>query len=154
MAIEIYTDGAAQGNPGKGGYGVVLLSGTHKKELSKGYKLTTNNRMELLACIVGLEALLKPGSEVTVYSDSQYVVNAIEKRWIYGWIAKKFKDKANQDLWLRFMNVYRKHQVKLIWVKGHNGNLYNERCDFLATSAAQGNDLEEDHGYLTRTSQS
>lgn len=146
--IQIYTDGAARGNPGPGGYGAVLLSGVHRKELSDGFKMTTNNRMELLAVIVGLEALKYDGCNVTVYSDSEYVVNAVTKGWVFGWEQKRFKDKKNPDLWLRFLKIYRKHKVSFIWVKGHAGNPLNERCDQLATAAADGFNLKEDTGYI------
>lgn len=145
--IILYTDGAALGNPGPGGYGVVLKSGPHRKEISEGYKLTTNNRMELLAVIVGLEALKNPGSEVTVYSDSKYVVDAVEKRWVFGWVQKGFKGKKNSDLWLRFLKIYNQHKVKFRWVKGHAGIPENERCDQLATAAAVKPGLLTDQGY-------
>lgn len=135
--IIIYTDGAASGNPGPGGYGVVLTCGQYRKELSEGFKLTTNNRMELLAVIVGLEALKNLGSDVLVYSDSKYVVDAVEKHWVEGWIKKGFKGKKNSDLWMRFWRIYKQHNVKFNWVKGHDGIALNERCDFLATTAAQ-----------------
>lgn len=135
--IIIYTDGAASGNPGPGGYGVVLTCGQYRKELSEGFKLTTNNRMELLAVIVGLEALKNLGSDVLVYSDSKYVVDAVEKHWLEGWIKKGFKGKKNSDLWMRFWRIYKQHNVKFNWVKGHDGIALNERCDFLATAAAQ-----------------
>lgn len=147
--VQIYTDGAARGNPGPGGYGVVLLSGPHKKELSDGYTMTTNNRMELLAVIVGLEALKTDGCNVTVYSDSEYVVNAVAKGWLFGWEQKRFKDKKNPDLWLRFLKVYRRHNVSFVWVKGHAGHPLNERCDQLATAAADGANLKEDTAYLS-----
>jgi len=146
--ITIYTDGAAQGNPGRGGYGVVLLSPPYRKELSGGFRLTTNNRMELLAVITGLEALKKEGCGVTVYSDSRYVVDAVEKGWVFGWEKKGFKDKKNPDLWRRFLTIYRKHRVKFVWVKGHDGNPENERCDQLAVAAANGKCLPEDKGYM------
>ncbi|MBW6536867.1 MAG: ribonuclease HI [Mariniphaga sp.] len=146
--ITIYTDGAARGNPGPGGYGVVLLSGQHRKELSDGYLRTTNNRMELLAVIVALETLKIPGSEVTIYTDSKYVADAVEKGWVFNWVAKRFKNKKNPDLWLRFLEIYKKHHVKFIWVKGHSNNPLNERCDRLAVEASFGNDLQEDEGYL------
>ena len=146
--VQIYTDGAARGNPGPGGYGVVLLSGPHRKELADGYKMTTNNRMELLAVIVGLEALKVEGCGVTVYSDSEYVVNAVTKGWVFGWEQKRFKDKKNPDLWLRFLKIYRRHNVSFVWVKGHAGHPLNERCDLLATAAADGFNLKEDVGYI------
>ena len=145
--ITIYTDGASSGNPGPGGYGVVLRFGEHYKELSAGYKFTTNNRMELMAAIVGLEALKHEGQEVTIYTDSKYVMDPIEKGWLWGWIKKDFKDKKNKDLWLRFAKVYKKHNIKFIWVKGHAGNVDNERCDVLAVNAAQQNNLPVDEGY-------
>jgi ribonuclease HI len=145
--IELYTDGAAKGNPGPGGYGVILKKGIHEKELSQGYRLTTNNRMELLAVIIGLEALKNDNLEVTVYSDSKYVVDAIEKGWLWEWVKKNFKDKKNPDLWLRFIKVYKKHKVKFIWVKGHNNHPYNERCDRLAVAAAESKNLLIDEGY-------
>lgn len=145
--ITIYTDGAAQGNPGRGGYGVVLLAPPYRKELSEGFRLTTNNRMELLAVIRGLEALKYDGCDVTVFSDSRYVVDAVEKGWVFGWEKKGYKDKKNPDLWRRFMVLYRKHHVRFVWVKGHDGNPENERCDRLAVAAANGSDLKEDTGY-------
>lgn len=135
--VIIYTDGAASGNPGPGGFGVVLKAGVHRKELSQGFRLTTNNRMELLAAIVGLEALKKPGMDVIIYSDSRYVVDAVEKGWLFGWEKKGFKDKKNPDLWRRFLEVYRKHRVKFIWIRGHADNPENERCDRLAVQASK-----------------
>ncbi len=146
--ITIYTDGASRGNPGRGGYGVVLMSGKHRKELSEGYELTTNNRMELLAVIVGLEALKQAGSDVTIYSDSQYVVDAIEKKWVFSWQKKGFKGKKNPDLWLRFLAIYPKHNVKMVWVKGHANIPENERCDQLAVEAALKSTLLIDEGYI------
>jgi ribonuclease HI len=145
--ITIYTDGAARGNPGPGGYGVVLLSGQHRKELSQGYKLTTNNRMELLAVIVALETLKIENSEVTIYTDSKYVADAVEKRWVFEWVKKRFKGKKNPDLWLRFLEIYKKHNVRFIWVKGHADNPLNERCDQLAVEASMEPTLLEDKGY-------
>lgn len=149
--ITIYTDGAAKGNPGPGGYGTVLLARVngkgYRKELSDGFRMTTNNRMELLAVIKGLEALKHKNSEVTIYSDSKYVVDAVEKGWIWGWQKKGFKNKANVDLWQRFIPLYKSHKVKFIWVKGHAGNIENERCDTLAVSAAERPDLKVDTGY-------
>ncbi len=135
--IEIYTDGASSGNPGPGGYGVILRSEGHYKELSAGFRKTTNNRMELLATITGLEAIKSIDQEVLIYSDSKYVIDTIEKRWIYGWMKKGFAGKKNKDLWIRFMSVYTKHKVKFKWVKGHNGHLENERCDELAVQASK-----------------
>ncbi len=145
--ITIYTDGSAKGNPGKGGYGVVLISGNHRKELSQGYRLTTNNRMELLSVIISLEALKNEGSNVTIYSDSKYVVEAVEKGWLQEWIRKNFKKKKNRDLWLRFLNVYEKHNVRFVWVKGHAENIENEVCDKLAVEASGMPDLLVDEGY-------
>ena len=148
--ITIYTDGASRGNPGPGGFGVILMSGNHRKELSKGYKRTTNNRMELMAVIAGLEALKKDNLNVTVYSDSQYVVNAIEKGWLKNWIATNFKGgKKNKDLWMRFHELSQNHIVKFIWVRGHADNPWNNRCDELATEAADGHHhkLFIDEGY-------
>ncbi len=145
--ITMYTDGAAQGNPGRGGYGVVLKYKQHRKELSQGYRLTTNNRMELLAVIVGLEAIKEPGYEVTIYSDSRYVVDAVEKKWLWGWVKKGFAKIKNPDLWQRLLKVYTKHKVRFVWVKGHAGNPENERCDQLAVQAASGGGLLVDEGY-------
>lgn len=153
MQITIYTDGAARGNPGPGGYGAVLMSGKYRKELSAGYRLTTNNRMELLAVIVALESLKFPGSDVTVYSDSSYVVDAVEKKWLFGWEKKAFKDKKNPDLWMRFLKVYRQHNVKFIWVKGHANNIENERCDKLAVAASLKPDLQPDSVYEQQNQQ-
>jgi ribonuclease HI len=145
--IIMYTDGASRGNPGPGGYGVILISGTKGKELSQGFRLTTNNRMELLSVIVGLEALRFPSCEVTVYSDSKYVVDSVEKRWVFDWENKNFKGKKNPDLWERFLRIYRKHRVRFVWVKGHADNPYNNRCDELAVAAALTNNLEADAWY-------
>lgn len=145
--ITMYTDGAARGNPGPGGYGTVLISGQFRKEFSGGFKLTTNNRMELLAVIVGLEALKIEGSEVTIYSDSKYVVDSVEKKWVFGWVKKRFKDKKNKDLWLRFLDVYPKHNIKFVWVQGHAGIKENERCDELAVAASRNFPLPDDVGY-------
>ena len=147
--ITIYTDGASSGNPGPGGYGVVMMSGVHKKELSAGYKLTTNNRMELLAVIVALESLKYDNCDVTVYTDSKYVVDSVTKAWVFSWVKKRFKDKKNPDLWMRFLEIYKKHQVSFVWVKGHANNLYNERCDQLAVEASKKSGLLEDTGYVT-----
>jgi len=149
MNITIYTDGAARGNPGPGGYGTVLLSGRFRKELSDGFELTTNNRMELLAAIVGLEALKNENSQVTIYSDSKYVVDAVEKGWIWNWIKIRFKGKKNEDLWMRFVKIYQKHQVKFVWVKGHDNIPENERCDQLAVEASMQPNLKKDAGYLS-----
>lgn len=136
LPIELFTDGSSRGNPGPGGYGVVLRCGKHYKELSGGEPMTTNNRMELLAVIIGLEALLRPNAEVTVYSDSSYVVNAVSKGWLFDWERKQFDKKANPDLWQRFLQVYRRHRVRFVWIKGHAGHPENERCDQLAVEAA------------------
>ncbi|MDR2813833.1 MAG: ribonuclease HI [Prevotellaceae bacterium] len=147
--VVIYTDGSSSGNPGPGGYGVVLISGVHRKELSQGYTLTTNNRMELMAVIAGLEALKTDGCEVTVYSDSKYVVDAVEKRWVFGWAATPdFKGKKNPDLWSRFLKAYRRHTVRFVWIKGHDDNPHNERCDRLAVAAGKGKNLLIDKGYV------
>ena len=145
--IIIYTDGSSRGNPGPGGYGVVLMSGPFRKELSAGFRRTTNNRMELLAVIAGLEALKQPGNDVTIYSDSQYVVNAVSKGWVFGWEKKDFREKKNPDLWRRFLAVYRRHKVRFVWVRGHADIPENERCDRLAVAAAESGNLSEDVGY-------
>ncbi len=145
--ITIYTDGASSGNPGPGGYGVVLISGKHRLEKSAGFKLTTNNRMELLGVIEGLEALKIPGSKVVVYTDSKYVADSVEKGWVFQWESKGFKKKKNSDLWIRFLKIYRKHKVRFVWVKGHANNIENEVCDKLAVNAYQKNLLLEDTGY-------
>lgn len=145
-SVTVYTDGAAKGNPGNGGYGAVLIADGHQKELSQGFVMTTNNRMELLAVIVALEAL-KRTCEVTVYSDSKYVVDSVEKGWLFGWQKKGFKGKKNPDLWKRFLEVYKFHRVKFVWVKGHAGNELNERCDTLAVAAAESGNLIPDTGY-------
>lgn len=151
--VAIYTDGSALGNPGRGGYGIVLLAPPcHRKELSEGFRMTTNNRMELLAVCVALEALKVP-CEATVYSDSRYVVDAVDKGWVFGWEKKCFKDKKNPDLWIRFLQAYRRHRVKMVWVKGHASNVENNRCDELAVAAANGRNLHEDTGYQNPDSQ-
>ena len=135
--IEIFTDGASSGNPGPGGYGAILRSGQHYKELSEGFRKTTNNRMQLLAVIKALEALKSPNQDVTLYSDSKYVIDAIEKRWVYGWLQKGFAGKKNKDLWLRYLDVSKLHKIKFVWVRGHNGHPENERCDVLAVTAGK-----------------
>ena len=145
--VTIYTDGAAQGNPGRGGYGVVLMSGPHRKELSAGFRLTTNNRMELMAVCVALEALKFDGTNVTLYSDSKYVVDAVNQHWVFGWERKCFSGKKNPDLWMRFLRVYRRHNVRFVWVKGHASTVENNRCDELAVAAANSGSLMEDTGY-------
>jgi ribonuclease HI len=146
--ILLYTDGSSRGNPGRGGYGVLLIWGNHRKELSQGYKFTTNNRMELMAVIEGLKAINKREIPVTVFSDSQYVVNAVEKGWLANWIKTNFKGgKKNPDLWKEYYELSKHFKIKFVWVKGHANNPYNNRCDELATSAADGKDLLEDEGY-------
>lgn len=147
--VKIYTDGASSGNPGPGGYGIVMIAPKFNliKEFSQGFRLTTNNRMELLAVIVALEKLKVENTEVAVYSDSSYVVNAVEKKWLNGWLKKGFKGKKNEDLWRRYHRVAQKHRVKMNWVKGHAGHPENERCDQLATSAAAEINLLVDEGY-------
>jgi len=145
--IRIYTDGAAQGNPGPGGFGVVMKFKDAVKELSGGYRLTTNNRMELLAVITGLEAIKKDGIGVTIYSDSKYVVDSVEKGWIWGWQKKNFAKKANADLWQRYIPLHQKYKPKFVWVKGHAGHLENERCDVLAVEAATSGKLKVDVEY-------
>jgi len=139
--IELFTDGASSGNPGPGGYGTILRSGPHYKELSEGFRKTTNNRMELLAVIKGLEALKNPNQQVTIYSDSKYVIDSVEKKWLQGWVKKGFAGKKNKDLWLRYLEVSRVHQVKFVWVKGHAGHPENERCDQLAVAAGKQKNL-------------
>lgn len=146
-AIELFTDGACSGNPGPGGYAAILRCGSYEKVFSAGYSTTTNNRMELLAVITGLEAIRWDKAEVTVWSDSSYVVDAVEKGWVFSWEQKDFAKKANPDLWKRFLAVYRKHHVQFHWIRGHNGHPENERCDRLAVAASQGPDLLADVGY-------
>jgi len=148
--VHLYTDGAASGNPGPGGYGLVLeLPGTiYKKEWSEGFTHTTNNRMELLAVIVGLELLKEAPLDVTVFTDSKYVCDAVEKKWLFRWKREGFKKQKNQDLWLRFLEIYKKHQVKITWIKGHNQHPQNERCDTLAVAASKQEIKKEDTGYL------
>ena len=147
MKVVIYTDGSSRGNPGPGGYGAILISEKgHQKKLSEGFRKTTNNRMELLSVIKALEALKKP-CEVIVFSDSKYVVDAVEKGWVYAWQKKGFAKKKNPDLWKRYLNVAKNHRIKFEWVKGHSGNEFNERCDKLAVAAAQKSDLPPDEGY-------
>lgn len=145
--VEIYTDGASRGNPGPGGYGTILRFGGHEKEISGGYRRTTNNRMELMAVIKGLEALTRDGLDVVVTSDSKYVVDSVEKGWLYGWVKKGFKDKKNPDLWMRLLPLLKKHRVKFKWIKGHNDHPLNERCDQLAVAAAEMPGLPVDVGY-------
>ena len=145
--IRIYTDGAAQGNPGPGGYGTLMKFGGHTKELSQGYRLTTNNRMELMAVIAGLEAVKKHGIPITIYSDSKYVVEAVKQGWLWGWEKKDFKNKANPDLWKRYIVLHKKFHPEFVWIKGHAGHAENERCDQLAVAAAQDFDLIADEAY-------
>lgn len=145
--IYIYTDGSCRGNPGPGGYGVILRNKDHAKELFQGYRKTTNNRMELLSVIVGLEAIKEVGQEITVYSDSKYVVDAVEKGWLKNWLKTDFKDKKNPDLWKRFWKVYQQHRVHLCWIKGHAGHKENERCDALAVASSSYETLLVDDYY-------
>jgi ribonuclease HI len=147
--IIIYTDGSSRGNPGPGGYGVILeLAGTpYNKSFSEGFRLTTNNRMELLAVIIGLEKITKPNQNVLVVSDSKYVVDAVDKKWVFGWEKKDFKDKKNPDLWQRFLKVFRKHNISFKWIKGHNNHPQNEFCDKIAVEAALGKNLNVDQWY-------
>ena len=147
MSVVIYTDGSAKGNPGRGGYGVVLLAGKHRKEISCGYKLTTNNRMELLAVIIGLESLTRINEDVTVVSDSKYVVDSVEKKWVFKWKKSGFKNKKNVDLWLDFLSIYDKNKIAFKWIKGHNNHLQNEICDKLAFNASKNKTLFIDEGY-------
>ena len=147
--VNIYTDGSSLGNPGPGGYGLIMewVGKNLIKEFSKGFIKTTNNRMELLAVITGLELLKKDGFDVIIYSDSKYVVDAIKKKWLFDWKKNNFKKKKNIDLWKRFLNVYNKHNVKFEWIKGHSNHPQNERCDFLAVEAANSNQLSIDSGF-------
>ncbi len=145
--IELYTDGAASGNPGPGGFGVVLKFKQHRKEISGGFKRTTNNRMELLAVIVGLESVTSNDLGVKVYSDSKYVVDAINLKWVLGWRRTNFKNKANVDLWQRFLRIYDAKKHEFIWVKGHANNVENNRCDQLAVAASKQPNLPIDEGY-------
>jgi ribonuclease HI len=144
----MYTDGSSLGNPGPGGYGTLLLHGQYRKELSEGFRLTTNNRMELMAVIVGLEAIKLKNAEVTIYTDSRYVVDSVEKEWLRTWIRNGFKGKKNSDLWMRFNEIYQLHRVRFVWVKGHAAIPGNEKCDQLAVAAANGPVLSDDKGYL------
>ncbi len=149
MKVNIYTDGACKGNPGKGGYGIIMewVGKPYVKEFSRGFRKTTNNRMELLAVIVALEQLKKDGLEIDIYSDSKYVVDAVSKGWVFGWQQKGFQGKKNPDLWRRFLKVYRKHKVRFHWIKGHNEHPQNERCDELAVKAASSEILYVDEGF-------
>ena len=146
--IQLYTDGSSRGNPGPGGYGAILIFGQHRKELSQGYRRTTNNRMELWAVIAGLEAITKKELPVTVFSDSQYVVNSVEKGWLKNWIKTDFKGgKKNKDLWKHYYELAKGFTVNFVWVKGHSTNALNNRCDELATTAAVSKSLLVDEGY-------
>jgi len=147
--VHIYTDGASKGNPGPAGYGVVMeMAGTlYKKEFYEGFRLSTNNRMELLAVIVGLEKLKKLRTKVLIVSDSKYVVDSVEKRWVFQWEKINFKSKKNSDLWMRFLKIYRQHQVDFQWVKGHSSHPQNERCDALAVMASQQSNVSIDKFY-------
>lgn len=147
MRVNIYTDGAAKGNPGPGGYGIVLESGSLRKELSQGFRRTTNNRMELLAVIEAFKAIRKNNIEIYVYSDSKYVVDAINKGWLFNWEKKAYKGKKNVDLWKEFIVLYRALKPKMVWIKGHNNHPQNERCDQLAVEAAVQPNLLKDHGF-------
>jgi ribonuclease HI len=145
--IEIFTDGAAKGNPGNGGYGVYLRFGTKIKELSQGYRLTTNNRMELLAVVIALESLKTTSYPVRITSDSKYVIDSITKGWVFNWVKKGFSGKKNEDLWRRYLNVSKNFNIEFIWVRGHNGHFENERCDALAVEAAEAKNLLIDAYY-------
>ena len=146
--IEIFTDGAAKGNPGPGGFGTILRFNGKEKEFSQGYRKTTNNRMELMALIVGLEALKSDQIPIKIYSDSKYVVDSISQGWIFGWQKKGFKDKKNPDLWQRYLKLHAKFKkIEIFWIKGHNGHPENERCDVLAVNAAESQQLEIDVYY-------
>jgi ribonuclease HI len=146
--LTIYTDGSARGNPGRGGYGAILMWKGNAKEISKGFRHTTNNRMELMSVIASLESLTRKGLNIHIYSDSKYVVQAVNEKWLNKWIATDFKGgKKNRDLWTRYHELAKEHTIKFIWVKGHASNPYNQRCDELATSAADGGNLSEDEGY-------
>ncbi len=145
--LVIYTDGAARGNPGNGGYGAVLQWGNTMKEISQGYRHTTNNRMELMGVIAALKLLTRTGLDITIYTDSAYIVNSVEKKWLFGWVKKGFAGKKNEDLWRAFLQEYKKHNIKFVWVKGHASNRWNNRCDELATAAADSGNLLEDTGY-------
>lgn len=145
--LIIYTDGASRGNPGPGGYGALLQWGNTRKELSAGYQHTTNNRMELMAVIAALEAVKKDGVPIVIHTDSKYIVNAVENGWLFNWVKKQFKNKKNKDLWMRFLPLYKKHHVRFVWVKGHAQNPFNNRCDQLATQAADKAPFHIDTGF-------
>ncbi len=149
QGLTIYTDGSSRGNPGRGGYGAILMWKGEVKEIAQGYKYTTNNRMELMSVIAALSSLKRTGLYIEIYSDSKYVVQAVMERWLDKWIATDFKGgKKNSDLWKQYYELAKQHQIKFIWVKGHASNPYNQRCDELATSAADGNNLIEDQGFM------
>ena len=147
--IHLYTDGSSLGNPGPGGYGAIIewVGKSYKKEISEGYRMTTNNRMELLAVIVGLETLKLQPMEVLVCSDSNYVIDSVQKKWVFGWEKKGFKGKKNPDLWKRYLKIHRKHKVDFQWIKGHNDHPQNERCDWLAVNAAKQKTLLVDRAF-------
>jgi ribonuclease HI len=147
--IHIYTDGSALGNPGPGGYGIIIewVGKNYIKEFSRGFKYTTNNRMELLAVIEALEMLKQRPMDVLVFSDSKYVIEAVDKKWVFGWVKKQFKGKKNPDLWKRFLAIYAQHNVRFQWIKGHNDHPQNERCDYLAVTAAKNMAVEHDRYY-------
>lgn len=145
--VEIYTDGAAKGNPGRGGYGVVMRYNGKVKELSQGFRLTTNNRMELLAVIVALESMKTSNLPIELYSDSKYVIDSITKGWVFNWQKKGFKGKKNSDLWKRYIALHSKFHIRYFWVKGHAGHPENERCDVLAVNAAERRELLIDAAY-------
>ena len=144
--LMMYTDGSSRGNPGRGGFGAVLLWGERRRELSAAYRHTTNNRMELMAVIAGLEALTREGLDIVIYSDSKYVVDAVQKGWLFGWVKKGFAGKKNPDLWMRYYRLQQKHRIRFVWVKGHADNPLNNRCDVLATTAADNGPWLEDEG--------
>lgn len=146
--LIIYTDGSSRGNPGPGGYGAIMQWGSTIKEISQGYRHTTNNRMELMGVIAALEMLTRTGLDITVYTDSSYIVNSVEKKWVFGWEKKGYAGKKNADLWGRFLRQYRRHSIKFIWVKGHANNVNNNRCDVLATQAADSGKWLEDTGFM------
>ena len=154
--INIYTDGSSLGNPGPGGYGIIMewVGKQYVKEFSDGFRLTTNNRMELLAVIIALETLKKQPIEVMVYSDSKYVIDAVQKKWVFNWEKKAFKDKKNPDLWKRYLNIHRKHKVNFCWIKGHNDHPQNERCDQLAVRAAKQSPVNVDSFFETNQKKS
>jgi ribonuclease HI len=145
--LIIYTDGAARGNPGPGGYGIVMQWGEKMKEMSQGFRRTTNNRMELMAVVEALKSLKRDGLDVVIYSDSSYVVNSVDKGWVFGWVKKGFAGKKNADLWQEYLKYHNRHRIKFVWVKGHADNPWNNRCDQLATAAADSGKWLVDHGY-------